>query len=88
MDRRKFLQISALVCAAPAINKINSIVTVNVDSCIPDVAYNWTSDMDIVTPLDIFREVAEKLIKNGMVKGTSGKIGIILNDKMDMIITK
>ncbi len=32
--RRKFLQISAFVCVAPVINKINGIASVNVDKCI------------------------------------------------------
>lgn len=38
--RRKFLQLSAFLCTAPAINKINGIASVNVDSYVPNPAFN------------------------------------------------
>ena len=83
MNRRRFLQISALACAAPAINKIDSIVTLNVDSCIPKIIPHsevvfWDNINSQFSPIDMFRETAEQLLINGHIPGKS-KMVLIAN---------
>ena len=78
MNRRKFLQISAFICAAPVISKIDSIASINADACLSPSVYNW-DQVDNISPLEIFREVAEKLIINGHIPGKSHHGGLILD---------
>lgn len=68
--RRKFIQAIAFVCTAPVINKIDGIAMVNLDSCVPNAITMCDSEF---MPIDVFREVAENLVKNGMIPG--GKTG-------------
>ena len=39
--RRKFLQISALVCTAPVINKIDAIASINADACLEIIPIDY-----------------------------------------------
>ena len=41
--RRKFIQSLALVCTAPVINKVNSLVTVNADACLENIPIGYTT---------------------------------------------
>lgn len=68
--RRKFLQITALVCAAPVINKIDGIAMVNIDSCVPvsypHECFNFIQDgmLDKVTGYIIENRRKFELSKN------------------------
>jgi hypothetical protein len=59
--RRKFIQSLALVCAAPVINKINGIVSVNVDSCVPVNYYPYSGEPFILIQRQVKERVTEYL---------------------------
>ena len=84
--RRKFLQLSAFVCAAPVIHKIDGIASVNIDSCVS--GFDMPMERVFTSYIDpsVIEAVTNMLVSNGMAKGKSGHSGIILNDKMDMIL--
>ncbi|MCK4828372.1 hypothetical protein KA005_72250 [bacterium] len=37
LNRRKFFQFAGTICIAPVFNKIDGLVTANVDSCVPEI---------------------------------------------------
>ncbi len=56
--RRKFLQSLALVCVAPVINKIDTIVSVNADACLESIPIEYK---DITGPGSWYNFLEENL---------------------------
>ena len=69
--RRKFLQSIALVCAAPVINKIEGIVSVNADACLESIPIDYTVPTGPGTWYNFLEESLSRDIQKILLKETN-----------------